>query len=151
MQLALHQARLAALAGEVPVGAVVIKDGKVLATGRNAPIGEHDPTAHAEIVALREAARLLGTEVLLVGIRPEVAQAIGADHLIYQDLFDLEEAVRRGNPAIQGFDASCFTGQYVTGDIDQAYLDDLASARSDAAQHADDSADNAIIDLHNNA
>ena len=60
MQLALHQARLAALAGEVPVGAVVIKDGKVLATGRNAPIGEHDPTAHAEIVALREAARLLG-------------------------------------------------------------------------------------------
>ena len=60
MQLALNQARMAALAGEVPVGAVVIKDGKVLATGRNAPIGEHDPTAHAEIVALREAARLLG-------------------------------------------------------------------------------------------
>ena len=60
MQLALDQARQAAFAGEVPVGAVVIKDGKVLATGRNAPIGEHDPTAHAEIVALREAARLLG-------------------------------------------------------------------------------------------
>ena len=60
MQLALDQARLAALAGEVPVGAVVVKDGKVLATGRNTPIGEHDPTAHAEIVALREAARLLG-------------------------------------------------------------------------------------------
>lgn len=60
MQLALNQARLAALVGEIPVGAVVVKDGSVLATGRNAPIGEHDPTAHAEIVALREAARLLG-------------------------------------------------------------------------------------------
>jgi tRNA(adenine34) deaminase len=60
MRLALEQARLAALEGEVPVGAVVIKYGQVLAAGRNAPIAGHDPTAHAEIQALREAARKLG-------------------------------------------------------------------------------------------
>lgn len=60
MQLALEQARQAAAAGEVPVGAVLVKDGQVLATGRNAPIGRQDPTAHAEIVALRGAAQVLG-------------------------------------------------------------------------------------------
>jgi tRNA(adenine34) deaminase len=60
MQLALAQARLAALAGEVPVGAVVVKDGRVIGSGRNAPVGTHDPTAHAEIVALRDAAQTLG-------------------------------------------------------------------------------------------
>lgn len=60
MQLALAQARLAADAGEVPVGAVVVKNGQLLATGRNAPIAGHDPTAHAEIAALRAAAQALG-------------------------------------------------------------------------------------------
>ena len=60
MGLALAQAREAAEAGEVPVGAVVVKDGRVIATGRNAPMAEHDPTAHAEVVALREAGRALG-------------------------------------------------------------------------------------------
>jgi tRNA(adenine34) deaminase len=51
---------VAAQAGEVPVGAVVVRHGQVIATGRNAPIGAHDPTAHAEIVALRAAAAALG-------------------------------------------------------------------------------------------
>ncbi len=60
MRLALAEAQAAALAGEVPVGAVVVKDGRVIATGRNAPIDGHDPTAHAEIVALRAAAQALG-------------------------------------------------------------------------------------------
>lgn len=60
MRLALAQATAAAQAGEVPVGAVIVQDGKVIATGRNAPIAEHDPTAHAEIAALREAAKVLG-------------------------------------------------------------------------------------------
>ena len=60
MQLALAQARLAALAGEVPVGAVVVKDGRVVGVGHNAPLGTHDPTAHAEIIALRAAAQTLG-------------------------------------------------------------------------------------------
>ena len=60
MQLALAQARLAAAAGEVPVGAVVMKDGQVIAVGRNAPVGTQDPTAHAEVAALRQAAQVLG-------------------------------------------------------------------------------------------
>lgn len=60
MQLALAQAQAAFAAGEVPVGAVVVKDGQVLACGRNAPIATHDPSAHAEIVALRAAAFALG-------------------------------------------------------------------------------------------
>jgi tRNA(adenine34) deaminase len=60
MGLALAQARMAAAEGEVPVGAVVVKDGQLLATGRNSPIATHDPTAHAEVVALREAAQVLG-------------------------------------------------------------------------------------------
>jgi tRNA(adenine34) deaminase len=60
MTAALAQARLAGAAGEVPVGAVVVKDGQIIATGRNSPIAAHDPTAHAEINALREAARVLG-------------------------------------------------------------------------------------------
>ena len=60
MRLALAQAALAAQAGEVPVGAVVVKDGNLVATGRNAPIGQSDPSAHAEIAALRAAAQALG-------------------------------------------------------------------------------------------
>jgi tRNA(adenine34) deaminase len=60
MQLALEQAQQAWALGEVPVGAVVVKDGEVIATGCNQPIGRHDPTAHAEIVALRAAAEKLG-------------------------------------------------------------------------------------------
>ena len=60
MQLALAQAHLAAAAGEVPVGAVVVRQGQVIASGRNAPIEGHDPTAHAEIAALRAAAQVLG-------------------------------------------------------------------------------------------
>ena len=60
MQLALEQAQHAWSLGEVPVGAVVVKDGVVIATGFNQPIGTHDPTAHAEINALRVAAEKLG-------------------------------------------------------------------------------------------
>lgn len=60
MALALEQAQLAWDRGEVPVGAVVVKDGEVIAAGFNQPIGGHDPTAHAEIVALRAAAERLG-------------------------------------------------------------------------------------------
>ena len=59
MRLALDQAHNAWLVGEVPVGAVILKDGQVIATGYNRPVTTHDPTAHAEIVALRHAATLL--------------------------------------------------------------------------------------------
>ena len=60
MRLALEEARLAAAAGEVPVGAVVVSEGKVIAAAHNQPISSSDPTAHAEIVALREAGRAMG-------------------------------------------------------------------------------------------
>ena len=59
MRIALDQAQNAWLVGEVPVGAVIMRDGQVIATGYNRPITTHDPTAHAEIVALRHAATLL--------------------------------------------------------------------------------------------
>ncbi len=59
MRLALDQALNAQLAGEVPVGAVILRAGQVIATGYNRPITTHDPSAHAEIVALRHAAQLL--------------------------------------------------------------------------------------------
>ena len=60
MRRALELAQQAAADGEVPVGAVVALDGVVIGRGHNAPIGSHDPTAHAEIVAIREAARTMG-------------------------------------------------------------------------------------------
>lgn len=59
MRIALDQAHNAWLAGEVPVGAVIMRHGQVIATGYNRPITTHDPTAHAEIVALRHASDLL--------------------------------------------------------------------------------------------
>lgn len=57
---ALAEAQLAATEGEVPVGAVLVRDGELIARGRNAPIARHDPTAHAEILALRAAGESLG-------------------------------------------------------------------------------------------
>lgn len=59
MRIALDQAQNAWLVGEVPVGAAILRDGQVIATGYNRPITTNDPTAHAEIVALRHAAQLL--------------------------------------------------------------------------------------------
>jgi tRNA(adenine34) deaminase len=75
MAAALEQAALARDAGEVPVGAVVAVDGEIVGRGFNQPIGASDPTAHAEIVALRDAARRLGNyrltgAVLCVTIEP---------------------------------------------------------------------------------
>ena len=60
MDLALALALEAELAGEVPVGAVVVLGGRVIGRGRNSPISLHDPTAHAEVLALREASRAIG-------------------------------------------------------------------------------------------
>lgn len=64
MQRALDAARTAAASGEVPIGAVIVKDGSVIAEAHNAPRGSHDPTAHAEILAIRRAAKALGDERL---------------------------------------------------------------------------------------
>ncbi|CAH1905859.1 tRNA adenosine(34) deaminase [Candidatus Nitrotoga sp. HW29] len=60
MRVALALARQAELSGEVPVGAIVVKDGAIIGCGSNAPISRHDPSAHAELLALREAAQHLG-------------------------------------------------------------------------------------------
>lgn len=60
MREALSQAEAAGCLGEVPVGAVVVREGVVVGRGFNSPIGDHDPTAHAEVAALRDAARRLG-------------------------------------------------------------------------------------------
>jgi tRNA(adenine34) deaminase len=60
MRLALDEAQRGLEAGEVPVGAVVVRDGLILGRAHNAPVGLADPTAHAEIIALREAGRRLG-------------------------------------------------------------------------------------------
>jgi amidophosphoribosyltransferase len=59
----------------------------------------------------------------------EICREIGADKLIYQDLDDLKEAVRKVNPAIKYFEASCFDGDYITGDITLEYLDTIEAAR----------------------
>ena len=65
MELALEQAKLAAAAGEVPVGALVIRDGEIIGRGHNRNLLDNDPTAHAEIVALRQAAALAGNHRLI--------------------------------------------------------------------------------------
>ena len=65
MRIALELARKAEAAGEVPVGAVVVKDGAIIGRGWNHPISAKDPTAHAEIIAMREAAQTLGNYRLL--------------------------------------------------------------------------------------
>ena len=64
MKEALDLAKAAGAAGEVPVGAIVVRDGRIIGRGSNRPLESHDPTAHAEIVAMREAAAYLGNERL---------------------------------------------------------------------------------------
>jgi len=64
MDMALAQARAGAAAGEVPVGCVIVCDGAIMARARNRTLADHDPTAHAEMLALRQAAAALGTERL---------------------------------------------------------------------------------------
>ncbi len=65
MDMALKAARDAAGAGEVPIGCVVVRDGKIIATAGNRTLRDHDPTAHAEVLALREAASKIGSERLI--------------------------------------------------------------------------------------
>jgi amidophosphoribosyltransferase len=81
----------------------------------------------------------------------EVAEAIGADWLIYQDTADLIQSARAGNPKIQMFDASCFTGEYVTGNVSDDYLAHVSFLRNDAAKQARHVDDENVIDLPNSA
>ena len=80
----------------------------------------------------------------------QIAEAIGADWLVYQDLDDLIETARRGNPEITRFDTSVFDGIYVTGDITSDYLDFIEGRRNDGVRSKQQE-DNAVIDLHNSA
>ena len=79
----------------------------------------------------------------------EVAEFIGADWLIYQDLDDLIESARAGNPKIEEFDTSCFTGEYVTGDVSRDYLDHISSIRNDSAKQSREMEDT-LTDLSDN-
>ena len=79
----------------------------------------------------------------------EVCVAIGADKVIYQDLNDLIDAVRKGNQTIEHFDTSCFSKEYITGDIDDAYLARTEALRNDGAQ-AERNSESFIIEMQNN-
>ena len=82
----------------------------------------------------------------------EVCALIGADWLVYQDLDDLIRSSLEGNPEVDGFDCSVFNGEYVTGDVDQNYLDRVESLRNDDAQSQQRTAlqaDGAMVGIHN--
>lgn len=78
----------------------------------------------------------------------EIAQLIGVDKLIFQDLTALKKAVQQENPAIETFDDSVFTGQYITGDISQNYLANIAQARNDSAKKKQEKLA-ANLEIHN--
>jgi len=78
----------------------------------------------------------------------EVQEQIGTDKLIYQDLGDLIEAASEGNPQITEFDTSCFSREYVTGDVDAEYFTDLAAARSDGAKQAKNAKPSRLRDVN---
>ena len=77
----------------------------------------------------------------------EICREIGADRLIYQDLDDLKTAVRKTNRDIQYFDASCFDGDYITGDITLEYLDAIEAARENGKVNTDDDVSQLDLDL----
>ena len=81
----------------------------------------------------------------------QIQELIGADWLLFQDLGDLIECAREGNPELERFDTSVFDGRYVTGDVDERYLRDLEQARNDASRSAQLGAldANADLALHN--
>jgi amidophosphoribosyltransferase len=106
------------------------------------------------------------TELIAHGRSVEqVAEAIGADWLVFQDLDDLMQCVRKRNPNMKRFDASVFTGEYVTGDVNQTYLDRLEQMRNDDAKRtratdkhraysedvsaSDSESEAGLIDMHN--
>ena len=79
----------------------------------------------------------------------DICQLIGADKLIYQTLEDLVAAVGSANPEITTFDTSVFNGQYITNDINQAYLDKLDAMRNNATKEDSDKNADSIIDMYN--
>lgn len=127
MRIALEAAQAAALSGETPVGAVVIDSttGEVIAIGANQPIGTHDPTAHAEIVALRAAAQKLGNYrltglTLVVTLEPCAMCAGAISHArIGRVVFGAQDT--KGGAVVNGprfFEqATCHWRPDVTGEV----------------------------------
>ena len=85
----------------------------------------------------------------------EVGEIIGADWIIYQDLDDLIASGTEGNPAVKRFDCSVFDGDYVTGDVDESYLNHMHAIRNDDAKQkknpAVDNKKQSVIGIHNNS
>ena len=82
----------------------------------------------------------------------EVREEIGADWLVYQDLEDLIECSREGNPEVDGFESSVFDGQYLAGNIDDQYLQSIEAARADGAKGRGPfpgASEGAVVGLHN--
>jgi len=78
----------------------------------------------------------------------EICKEIGADALIYQDLDALVDDIKQSNPKIKDFDCSCFDGKYVTGDISEAYLSKIESARGDGQKNAKPANSSTQLDLN---
>jgi amidophosphoribosyltransferase len=85
----------------------------------------------------------------------EVGEIIGADWIIYQDLDDLIASGTEGNPEVKRFDCSVFDGDYVTGDVDESYLNHIHAMRNDDAKHDNkvkqDNKKESVIGIHNNS
>ena len=81
----------------------------------------------------------------------EIAAEIGVDWLVYQDLEDLIESAREGNPGISRFDCSVFNGQYVTNDVDHSYFERLESARGQNARPRLMQAGEDVLGLYNSS
>jgi amidophosphoribosyltransferase len=85
----------------------------------------------------------------------EVGDIIGADWIIYQDLDDLIASGTEGNPEVKRFDCSVFDGDYVTGDVDESYLNHIHAMRNDDAKHKNkvkkDNKKESVIGIHNNS
>ncbi len=79
----------------------------------------------------------------------EVAMEIGADRLFFQDLHDLLDSVRQGNPALHQFDTSCFTGEYLTGDVTQSFLERQERLRNDDAKAEARATDVEVLEIRN--
>ena len=121
----------------------------IFRAGRPAICGDADPpaslVAHADAIGAplwrigRDYTFMPNQQELVATGRTEaeIAVEIGADLLVYQELDALKEAVRDGNPALRDFEASCFDGRYITGDITIDYLSHLASERDQARGEAE--------------
>ena len=87
----------------------------------------------AENIALAKRGDFLRASIHAFNNDEEIARTIGVDGLIYQDLSDLQQTIRDLNPALQRVEASCFDGQYITGDITPEYLARLSQSRGSNA------------------